>query len=61
MNKAIAELSGVTLESIVIIKRVANMLQTLIQCGTAEARDFAFILHIHDVITQGYEVDIPWD
>lgn len=60
-DQAMTELSGVTLESVVIIKRIAHGLRSRIRSGTVDALDFPLILHIDDVISRGDEVDIPWD
>ena len=60
-DQAIAELRGITLESVVITKRMAQALRTRIQSGTANEHDFPLILHIDDVISKGYDVNISWD
>lgn len=60
-DQAMVELSGVTLESVVIIRRLADALRARIQSGVADALDFPLILHIDNVISRGCEVNIPWD
>lgn len=60
-EQAMAELSGITLESVVITKRMASALRARVQSGSVNAGDFPLILHIDDVIRQGREVNIPWD
>lgn len=60
-DQAMAELSGITLESVVITKRMAYAIRARVQSGSVDARDFPLILHIDDVISQGHEVDIPWE
>ena len=60
-DQAMAELSGITLESVVITKRMASALRTRIKNGTVDAINFPLILHIDDVISNGREVNIPWE
>jgi len=57
---AMQELSGVTLESVVIATRIGDAVRTLIRAGKADEKDFPLLLHVHDIITQGAIVDIPW-
>jgi glycerol-3-phosphate dehydrogenase (NAD(P)+) len=54
-------LSGVTLESVAIITRVARALRTLSARGMADLRDFPLMLHMDAIINQGEKVAIPWD
>ena len=58
---AMAELDGVTLESIVIATRTGEAVKALIRAGKAKAEEFPLLLHVYDIITQGAEVDIPWN
>ena len=60
-DEAMEELSGITLESVVITKRMAHALRARIRSGTVDALDFPLILHIDDVISNGHAVNIPWD
>lgn len=60
-DQAMAELSGITLESVVITKRMACALRARVQSGMINAHDFPLILHIDDVISNGHEVNIPWE
>lgn len=57
---AMNELSGVTLESIVIATRTARAVRARIALGTANAGDFPLLLHVDDIINHGADVDIPW-
>lgn len=59
-DDAMAELKGVTLESIVIATRTARAVRALIAAGKAEASDYPLLLHIDDVINHGASVNIPW-
>jgi glycerol-3-phosphate dehydrogenase (NAD(P)+) len=60
-DKAMEELKGVTLESIVIAKRTAAAIRAQIVNGKARAADFPLLLHIDDIISNSAEVNIPWD
>ncbi|MDL2232568.1 glycerol-3-phosphate dehydrogenase [Ruminococcaceae bacterium OttesenSCG-928-L11] len=59
-RSAMEELEGVTLESIVIARRTAQAIRTLIALGQARAEDFPLLLHIDDIITNDVPVNIPW-
>ena len=59
-DDAMAELKGVTLESIVIATRTARAVRALIAAGKVSAEDYPLLLHIDDIINHGAEVNIPW-
>ncbi len=59
-DDAMAELKGVTLESIVIATRTARAVRALIAAGKAEVSDYPLLLHIDDIINHGASVNIPW-
>jgi len=58
--EAMAELSGVTLESIVIATRTARAVRRLIELGKAAPAEFPLLMHIDDIINGGKPVNIPW-
>jgi glycerol-3-phosphate dehydrogenase (NAD(P)+) len=60
-DKAMEELKGVTLESVVIAKRTAGAIRKQIARRRARAEDFPLLLHIDDIISHGAPVDIPWE
>ncbi|MCL2056678.1 MAG: glycerol-3-phosphate dehydrogenase [Oscillospiraceae bacterium] len=60
-DEAIGELSGITLESVVIATRTGRAVRKLIEQGKASAADFPLLLHIYDIINRGAQVDIPWE
>ena len=60
-DEAMAQLSGVTLESIVIATRTGQAVLKMIDIGKAKADDFPLLLHIDDIINKNIPVDIPWD
>lgn len=59
-DDAMAQLKGVTLESIVISTRTARAVRRLIARGKLREEDFPLLLHIDDVISNNKPVDIPW-
>jgi len=60
-EKAMEELKGVTLESVVIAKRTAAAIRKKIATNAAKARDFPLLLHIDDIISGSSTVNIPWE
>ncbi len=60
-DEAMAKLSGVTLESIVIAGRTAKAVREMIDAGRAGVSDFPLILHVDDLISRGATVNIPWE
>ena len=61
IDSAKAELSGVTLESLVVAARVAKVIRQNIAEGKLDAADFPLLLHIDEIITEKKHVNIPWD
>lgn len=61
IDSARAELSGVTLESLVVARRVAKVIRQNITAGKLDAKDFPLLLHIDEIITEKKPVNIPWD
>lgn len=59
-ERAMEELEGVTLESIVIATRTARAVRRLIELGRAKTEDFPLLLHVDDIISRGAQVAIPW-
>ena len=60
IDAAMAELKGITLESLVIAKRTATALIALSECGKADKADFPLLLHISAVLSGNETVNIPW-
>ena len=60
LETALNELSGITLESVVIAERTSKAILTCIKDGKASKKDFPLLLHIYDIITKEAPVDIPW-
>lgn len=57
---AMAELAGVTLESIVISTRTARAVKKLVTAGKVNTADFPLLLHVDAIINSGEPVNIPW-
>ena len=60
-DEAMAELKGVTLESIVIATRTARAVKKLAERGVVSLDDYPLLMHVDEIINHGAEVDIPWD
>lgn len=56
-----AELSGVTLESLVVAERVARAVRICAARGEIDAAKLPLLMHVDDIITEKITVDIPWD
>ena len=56
-----AQLSGVTLESLVVAERVARAVKISAEKGILDLKDFPLLMHIDEILTQGREVNIPWE
>ena len=61
IDEARRELSGVTLESLVVAGRVARAVRQNIEKGVLNAADFPLLLHIDQIISEKLPVDLPWD
>jgi len=59
-ESAMQELSGVTLESVVIATRTGEAVHELIKREKAVRSDFPLLLHVYDLITKDIRVNIPW-
>lgn len=59
-EEAMAQLKGITLESVVIATRAAAAIRDRIASGGLKAEDFPLLLHCDDIVSRGAEVDIPW-
>jgi len=61
IDEARAELSGVTLESLVVAERVARAVRIRAEKGEVDLKDFPLLLHIDDILTKKTPVSIPWN
>lgn len=61
IDEALEELAGVTLESLVVSRRVAAAFRVKAERGEIDINEFPLLTHIDDIISNGAEVDIPWE
>lgn len=61
VDEALEKLSGVTLESLVVAKRVARAVKAASASGRLSLDDFPLLMHIDDILTKNAPVNIPWD
>jgi glycerol-3-phosphate dehydrogenase (NAD(P)+) len=59
-DKAMDELKGETLESVVIAQRTAAAIKKQIAKNCLKTEDFPLLLHINEIISNGAAVNIPW-
>lgn len=59
-DKAMEELAGVTLESVVIAKRMGEAITVLAENGKVDKDKFPLLMHIYDMIANGAKLNIPW-
>ena len=60
-REATEKLSGVTLESVAILSRIAMAVRTLSEQKVLDARAFPLLFQIYDIIENGKPVKIPWE
>lgn len=60
-SEAMEELSGVTLESIVIATRTARAVKKLAERNVISLQEFPLLMHIDAILNEGAEVNIPWE
>ena len=60
IDEAKEVLNGVTLESLVIIERVAKAVKLNAEKGMLDPKDFPFLLHVYDLIVNKKPLNIPW-
>lgn len=61
IDEATEQLAGVTLESLVVAKRVAKAVRINAEKGILRTEDFPLLQHIDEIITEKKPVSIPWD
>ncbi len=60
IDEAQRELAGVTLESLVVARRVAKAVRILSENGAINKNDFPLLMHIDEILTEKKSVKIPW-
>lgn len=61
IDEAKAELSGVTLESLVVAVRVARAVKKCAARGELDLKDFPLLVHIDEILSEKKMVAIPWE
>ncbi|MBQ1259433.1 MAG: NAD(P)-binding domain-containing protein [Clostridia bacterium] len=61
IDEALDILKGVTLESLVVAKRVAAAIRARADKGELDVEDFPLLMHVDEIITQKKPVSIPWE
>lgn len=59
-DEAMEALKGVTLESVVISKRMGKAINKLSDDGKIDKNNYPLLLHVYDLIENNAEVNIPW-
>ena len=60
-EEAMRILNGVTLESLVVSRRVARAIFVKSRRGELDLADFPLLVHVNDVLEQGKDSQLPWD
>ena len=61
IDRARAELNGVTLESLVVSVRVARAIRAAAAAGRLSLDDFPLLMHVDDILTNKAEAELPWE
>jgi glycerol-3-phosphate dehydrogenase (NAD(P)+) len=60
-EEAMDILAGVTLESLVVARRVAKAIYRKAELGMLDLADFPLMVHANDVLDNGKDAQLPWD
>ena len=60
-EEALAALQGVTLESLVVAKRVARAVRKKAEMGLLRLENFPLLLHVDDLLAGKTEAQLPWE
>ena len=60
-EEAMQILAGVTLESLVVAKRVAKAIYRKAELGQVDMKEFPLLTHVNEVLTEGKDAELPWD
>ena len=60
-DEALDILAGVTLESLVVARRVANAIYRKAELGEVSLVDFPMMCHSKDVLDNGKDAELPWE
>lgn len=60
-DDAVAALNGVTLESLVVARRVAEAIKVRAKKGEVSLKDFPMLMHVDGVIAGKKDAQLPWE
>ncbi len=60
-KEAMEILAGVTLESLVVARRVAKAIYKRAETGKVDISRFPMLTHVNDVLDNGKDAHLPWD
>ncbi|MBQ4480774.1 MAG: hypothetical protein II943_09060 [Victivallales bacterium] len=61
IDEALEMLQGVTLESLVVARRVAEALRVKAAWGELRLEEFPLLMHVDDIISRHQPVNLPWN
>ena len=59
-DEAMAKLTGITLEGVVISERTAKAVEELAELGKLDINDFPLIMHIKELLFENKRINVPW-
>ena len=54
-------LAGVTLESLVVARRVAKAIYRKAELGQVDLKDFPMLVHVEGILEKGADAQHPWE
>lgn len=60
-DEAMQMLSGVTLESLVVARRVAKAIYRKAELGEVDLKDFPMLVHVENILEHGADAEHPWE
>ncbi|MBO5667809.1 MAG: glycerol-3-phosphate dehydrogenase [Lentisphaeria bacterium] len=61
IDEALEKLQGVTLESLVVARRVAQALKIRAARGEVDLNDYPLLMHVDAIVSDRQPVNIPWE
>ena len=60
-DEALEILAGVTLESLVVARRVAKAIYRKAELGQVDLKDFPMLVHVENILENGADAQHPWE
>ncbi len=60
-DEAMQILAGVTLESIVVTRRVTKAIYKKAERGLVDLKEFPLMTHVNEVLEEGKDAELPWE